>query len=123
MVGTTAGAHGRLLERSQSGSRLAGVPDPRSVAAGDHELVREGGNARQVSEEVQSRAFGRQDRCQWARHVCDHLFGVDVVAVVRRPVDHHGGVDLRECFGRARLPRQHARCPDHEIRVAGDAVG
>ena len=67
-----AGPHCRLLQGPQPGRRLAGVEDPggrvgRRTASTNRRVRR--GHARQVTEEVERRALGGEDRAQRAGHL------------------------------------------------------
>ena len=62
MVGASADAHGVLLEGPQRRRGLAGVEDGDAPAGGVDIGARRGGNAREPLEQVERRAFGRQQR-------------------------------------------------------------
>ena len=90
VVHAAAGAYGRLLERAQAGERLARVPDAgataRRVRRGVDEAAGQGGDPREVAEEVQRGALGGEDRRERA------LDGADDVAA---PATASPSVDLQ----------------------------
>ena len=92
MVRTAAGPDRRLLERAQPRRGLAGVPHACGRSGVGHdvdEATGEGGDARQVAEEVQRRALGGEDRRQPARHFAEGLAGLQRVTVGGRPRHGH----------------------------------
>ena len=117
MVPAATGPHRRLLEAAQPGRRLAGVPHPSRAAAAAGRLdvsAGERGDARQVVEEVQGGALGREDRRQRTPHGADRLARPHVVAVVGDPLDVDGAVELGEGLGGAAGAGEHAGAPGDE---------
>ena len=127
MVHAAAGAHRRLLDRTQTGQRLAGVPDPRHGTRGVDEPAGERGDAREVAEEVERAALAGEHRPQRTGHLADLGPGRDRVAVVEEPLHLHRGIDLREHLVGARGTREHAFGARHHVdrraRVGRDERG
>ena len=85
---TSAATHGVLLESAQPGGRLPGGDDLWRYAA-DGVLVspRQGGDARQVAEKVQSRALPGQDGASLPGDARDGLTGIDIGAVLHEGLE------------------------------------
>src|SRR5258708_26038382 len=91
MVAAAAGAHGGLFERAQARRRLARIPDPgRVVTARIEERVDErphaGRDSRKMTEEVERRTLGGEDRRQRAPHDADGGTGRDKQALAHLPL-------------------------------------
>ncbi len=115
VVEAPAGPHRRLLQGPQAGGGLAGVPDERPGGGGVGVAPGEGGDARQVAQEVEGRALGHQDGGQGTVHGGDGLAGRDPLAVVGPPVDLHQGIDLSDRLGRRPSSGEHAFGPRHQV--------
>ena len=127
MVAAAAGADGGLFERAQARRRLARIPDPgRVVTARIEERVDErphaGRDSRKVTEEVERRALGGEDRRQWAPHDADGGARRDERALTHRPLDVDALVDLAEGLGGACRTREDATGAHHELGL-GVRVG
>ena len=96
VVEAAAGPHRRLLQRPQAGRGLAGVADVGAGVGGVGVAAGEGGDARQVAQEVEGGALGDEDAGQAAGDGGDGLAGDDPVAVVGPPVEVDVAVDLEE---------------------------
>ncbi len=123
MVRPTTGPHGSLLERAKTWEGLAGVPHPSRTGAGGDEPGGQGGDTRQVPQEVECRAFRRQERRHRTRDGADHISGFDGRAV--EPLPHHRqrGVDLTEGLGGAGGSGDDTGGPGDEPRLGPGAVG
>ena len=117
VVHPSAGTDRRLLERAQAGQRLARVPDAGTLARSFDEPTREGGNARQVAEEVQRRALAGEHAAQRATDLAQLRARADGRAVVDRPLDHDPVVELGEHL------RGAAGSGDHAGRARDDVGG
>ena len=83
----------------------------------------QGGDAREVAEEVEGGPLGGEDRRQRSLDPGQHLPGVDPVAVGRGPPHRDGGVDGGERLGRGQPAGQHAWRPGHQRRRVTVALG
>ena len=123
VVDPAAGPHGRLLQRPQARRGLARVPDAHPPVGGVDEAPGEGGHARQVAEQVEGGALGRQQRGQRAGGHGHHGAGGQAGAVVGVPGDGQRRVDLVEHLLGGGAPGQHAAGPGHDLGVGRQALG
>ena len=122
MVAPATGAHCGLLERPQSRRRLASVPDPRRIVTSgvtqhDDERPHARGDAREVAEEVERGALGREDRRQRAAHATDDGARANERTFVGSPFDLDSFVDLTEGLGGAAGAGEHAGDAHHELGI------
>src|SRR6266536_151454 len=117
------GADGGLLERPQPRERLAGVEDPDPSPGGLHELAGRGGDAREVTEDIERGALATEHRAQPSVHAAELGARGEGVAVLVAPRDRDVGVELPVHLGRCKRARQDTFPPGDEPAGAACVLG
>ena len=122
MVEPASGPHRGVLQRAQSGKRLASVADADTVARGVDAAARHRRDAGAMREQVQRNAFTGEDRPRGTAHATERRAGPARIAVSQVPGNGHCRVDLPEHLGRGRSTGEHAGFASDECGL-GLAVG
>src|SRR6266542_4366959 len=107
MIYAATGAYSRLLEGAKTGRGLPRVADPGVAGRRPNEPSGHGGDARQMTQEVQRRALGGKYRRERPLDGGDVGARLQLLAVVQGPAQDDRRIDLREGLTGAQPPRQH----------------
>ena len=120
VVDAAAGPHRRLLQGPQAGRGLAGVADAGRRPGRVHEPPGQGGDPREVAEQVEGGPLRGEHRRAAARATSgQHLPGLDAVAVGGRPVaPRWPGPRRRTSRAAASRPASTPGGPGHQRRLS-----
>ena len=118
MIGATTSTHGGFLESAQSGSGLASIEHPHGIRDCSHGSDHLGSlcrNPRKMTQEIQCRALGRQDRCHQTADTHDHVAGIHPGSIGSKYLNRNGLIHLPKRLDGTVLAGNHPRLSGHDV--------